>query len=324
MKRNIVFIIYPGVTLLDVTGPAQVFSSVNNELSTKRHGYQVILASAVGGNVLTDTGIELITIPLDDLTNTVIDTLIVAGGNGVFTAANDLTLLEWLKCKAPKIRRLVSTCMGAFLLAETGLLKNKKITTHWRWSNELSIKYPELNVCEKPIFIKEGSFSSSAGVSAGIDLSLSLVSDDHNHSIALSVAKNLVLYLQRSGFQTQFSSILELQSSANSHKFDKLHSWINKNLDRALSVEILAEYMNMSSRNFSRMYTKNVGKTPAKAVEILRFEHAKSLLETTNLSINIVSKKCGFQSYERMRRTFIRQIGISPLEYKDKFGTNAN
>ena len=320
LNHNIVIIIYQGVTLLDVTGPAQVFFSANKESDSSENGYQIVVASTDGGMICTDTGLEIATISIAELANTFIDTIIVAGGNGVFNACEDLVMVNWLKANVPKARRSVSTCMGAFLMAETGLLNNKKVTTHWRWCNELSQRYPNINVIAEPIYIKQGNFSSSAGVTAGIDLSLSLVADDYGRSLALAVAKNLVLYLKRSGLQTQFSSMLELQGSEYSNRFDGLHDWISKNLDKTLNVETLAEKVGMSRRNFSRTYSKLVGKTPAKAVEIIRFEHAKSLLETTNLSLKSISKTCGFKDYERMRRTFVRQIGISPLEYHHRFG----
>jgi len=306
--------------LLDVSGPAQVFSSANKELMPSEELYRVILVSAKGGMVSTDTGIELATISIAEVKNTEIDTIVVAGGNGVLAAVEDTALVNWLNANVPIVRRCVSTCMGAFLMAETGLLKHKTVTTHWKWCNELSNRYSDITVCAEPIFIKDGNFWSSAGVSAGIDLCLSLVEDDHGRPIALAIAKNLVLYFKRSGFQTQFSSMLELQSSQYADKFNNLHSWISKNLDKTLKVDTLAEKIGMSSRNFSRTYTKFVGITPAKAVEKIRFEHAKSLLETTSLSIKSISRNCGFKDYERMRRTFVRQIGITPLEYHSRFG----
>ena len=317
--RVIVFIVYEGVTLLDVTGPAQVFSTANVENQSKAVLYQVHLASLHGGPVKTDTGIEINTISIDQLSNP-IDTLAVAGGNGVFKATEEDRLVAWLKHQLPRARRSLSTCMGAFLVAKTGLLEHIEITTHWRWCEALQNQYPRLTVVAEPIYIKSKKFSSSAGVTSGIDLALALVEDDHGRDLSLAIAKSLVLYLKRTGGQSQFSALLVSQTLERSDQFGKLNTWMSANLDADLSVSALALKMGMSERSFSRRYADQVGQTPAKAVENLRLEGARRLLETTDRSIKAISLICGFKSYERMRRTFVRQIGIVPIEYRQKFG----
>ena len=322
---RIVFIIYPGVTLLDVTGPAQVFSSANSELanselSHSESGYDIIIASTSGGLIVTDTGLKLDTEAISNLSDQYIDTIVVAGGGGVFEASEQGDVVAWLRQHMNKARRTVSTCMGVFLTAETGLLGNRNVTTHWRWCDELQKKYPLLNVVPEPIYIKEGNYASSAGVTSGIDLALSLVQDDYGRGLALAIAKNLVLYLKRVGGQSQFSSLLQSQSSEPSNRFGQLNTWISDHLGSDLSNEVLAKKVGMSERSFSRQYATHVGQTPAKAVEIFRFEKAKRLLETTNTSVKVVSTNCGFNDYERMRRTFVRHIGVSPLEYRQRFG----
>lgn len=318
--KRIVFIIYPGVTLLDVTGPAQVFSSANTELAGSEPGYEIIIASTSGGLIETDTGLKIETEAISGLPGHSIDTIMVAGGGGVFEASQQGDIVAWLCRHMTKARRTVSTCMGVFLTAETGLLGNRKVTTHWRWCDELQQKYPELDVVSEPIYIKEGNYASSAGVTSGIDLALSLVEDDYGRGLALAIAKNLVLYLKRVGGQSQFSSLLLTQSSERSDRFGPLNVWISAHLDSNLSNEILAKKVGMSERSFSRQYAAHIGQTPAKAVEIFRFEAAKRLLETTATSVKVVSTDCGFKDYERMRRTFIRHIGVSPMEYRQRFG----
>ena len=317
---TIIVVIYPGVTLLDVTGPAQVFSTANAEMADNRIPYEVIVASVDGGLVTTDTGIKIDTQPLGKLSYESIDTIVVAGGNGVFDATRDKQIIDWLRIQMPLIRRTVSTCMGVFLTAETGLLGSRRVTTHWRWCEALQHQFPDLEVVAEPIYIKEGNYASSAGVTSGIDLALSLVEDDHGRNTALAVAKNLVLFLKRSGSQSQFSSILRSQSAERSDRFKKLNSWILENLSKDLKVEVLAEKAGMSLRNFTRTYSASLGQTPAKAVEHFRLEQAKHLLETTKSSIKLISQQCGFNDYERMRRTFIRKIGVTPLEYRARFG----
>lgn len=318
--KRIVFIIYPSVTLLDVTGPAQVFSSANTELNDSGSGYEIIIASTSGGLIETDTGLKIETEAISSLSSQSIDTIVVAGGGGVFEASEQGDVVIWLRQHMNKARRTVSTCMGVFLTAETGLLGNRKVTTHWRWCDELQQQYPDLDVVSEPIYIKEGNYASSAGVTSGIDLALSLVEDDYGRGLALAIAKNLVLYLKRVGGQSQFSSLLLSQSSECSDRFAQLNVWISVNLSLNLSNEILAKKVGMSERSFSRQYAAHAGQTPAKAVEIFRFEEAKRLLETTDTSVKVVSSGCGFKDYERMRRTFIRQIGVSPMEYRQRFG----
>lgn len=318
--RLILFIVYPGVTLLDVTGPAQVFSSANVELSDRCRCYETLIASDNGGLVATDTGIEIHTQALSDFARVKIDTLVVAGGNGVFDAALNTRVIAWLKKAMPLSRRVVSTCMGVFLTAETGLLTNKTVTTHWRWTDKLQADYPHLDVVCEPIFVKQGNYASSAGVTSGIDLALAMVEEDHDRRIALAVAKNLVLYLRRTGTQSQFSSSLLFQGSEQTDKFEELNTWIDQNLQADLSVDVLAKQVDMSPRNFSRAYTEHVGYSPGKAVELVRLERAKIMLETTGIPIKTISLQLGFRDYERMRRTFIRHTGISPIDYRRRFG----
>jgi len=229
-------------------------------------------------------------------------------------------MIAWLTQAMPLARRVVSTCMGVFLTAETGLLGNSSVTTHWRWTEKLKAHHPELNVICEPIFVRQENYASSAGVTSGIDLSLSLVEEDHDRRLALAVAKALVLYLRRTGSQSQFSNSLLFQFLEQSDKFESLNAWIDLNLNSDLSVSVLAERVGMSPRNFSRAYAKHVGHTPGRAVEVFRLEKAKQMLETTDIPIKTISAQVGFNDYERMRRTFIRHTGINPNDYRRRFG----
>lgn len=205
VPRRVVIVVYPGVTLLDAAGVAQVFSTANQFVSDDVVSYEVFLASKAGGLVASDTGIPLGTRSLKDAATTAIDTLLVAGGLGVFDAARDNALIEWLRIQAPHVRRAGSTCMGAFLTAAAGMLVDRRVVTHWRWCEELQQRHPDVTVERDPIFVHDGRIWSSAGVSAGIDLGLAMVEEDHGNHAALEVARSLVVYLKRPGGQSQFS-----------------------------------------------------------------------------------------------------------------------
>ncbi|WP_409522580.1 GlxA family transcriptional regulator [Nitrincola sp. MINF-07-Sa-05] len=321
-KHLIVLLAYPNVNLLDIAGPAQVFSSalITDEVSLP---YEVIVASPDGGLVLTDTGISLDTFRLDEELCKKANTILIAGGRGIYSLLNNENLINLLKRFITPCRRIGSICMGAFLLAATGCLHQKRVATHWEHCVELQLRYPDIKVESSPIYINDHGLWTSAGVTAGIDLALAIVQEDHNRAIALSVARDLVVYLKRPGGQNQFSSTLHLQCSDSSGRFDALHSWIIDNLDKDLSINTLADFMAMSPRNFAREYKKLTEVTPQKAVETLRIESARLLLETTCMKIKSISKRCGFENEERLRRAFTRRLGINPTLYRERFGLDS-
>jgi transcriptional regulator GlxA family with amidase domain len=323
-SRDVVIVVYPGVTLLDATGPAQVFAEAAHVVPAANPPYRVVLASRSGGPVATDTGIALGTISLADAASRPIDTLLVAGGMGVFAAAADTRLVAWIRRQAPRARRAGSTCMGAFLTAAAGLLRGRRAVTHWRWCETLQERHPEATIERDPIFVRDGPVWSSAGVSAGIDLALAMVEEDHGHDAALSVARRLVVYLKRPGGQAQFSVLLAAQSADRDGVFDPLHAWMSDNLAADLRVDRLAERVGMSPRNFARRYAARMGATPAHAVEMLGVEAARRLLEDAGIPVKTVAARCGFGDYERLRRSFLRTIGVAPTAYRDRFGTAAD
>ena len=319
--RQVVILIYPGVTLLDVAGPAQTFSSANNaDLGTAKPDYRVVLASLDGGMVMTDSSIEMNTVSLRSLANKPIDTLIVAGGNGVFEALEERRLVDWIKDRGKQCRRVASTCMGAFLTAEAGLLDGQCVTTHWRQVEELQRRYPDIDVRRDPLFINNGNMWSSAGVTAGIDLALAMVEKDFGHNAAMQVAQALVVFFKRPGGQSQFSKVLLAQRQDNGGAFSDLHAWIAGNLQSDLKVETLAKRVAMSPRTFARSYKDKTGRTPAKSVELIRVDMAKQYLERGADPLAKIAFLSGFQDEQRLRRAFRRHVGTSPSDYRDKFG----
>jgi transcriptional regulator GlxA family with amidase domain len=317
--REVVIVAYEGVTLLDVAGPAQVFATATDvQGDGGAPAYRVILASRSGGPVMTSTGIAVLTSAFAELAGRPIDTLVVAGGPGVHASVQEAGMIEWVSARAAEAKRTCSVCTGAFLLAAAGLLNGRRATTHWRWAETLQTQYPEVSVEADPIFLRDGSIWTSAGVSAGIDLALALVEEDLGHGIALRVARRLVVFLKRPGSQTQFSAALAAQTR-DGGRFGELHAWIAANLGHELRIEHLAEQARMSPRHFARVYAASTGMTPAKAIEAMRVEAARRLLEENGRPIGWVAQHCGFGDDERMRRSFVRWIGVPPTDYRERF-----
>lgn len=319
--KRVVFVIYPGVTLLDVTGPVQAFSSANNtEIADGRCIYEVVIASPKGGPVPTDCLVDLGSVRLDQAIAEPIDTLIVAGGDGVFDAVNQSALVSWIKLQSGASRRVASTCMGSFLTAAAGLLDGQSVTTHWRQVEELQRRFPLIDVKRDPLFVRNGNMWSSAGVTAGIDLALAMIEEDMGHEAAMQVAQALVVFFKRPGGQSQFSDILTIQAAEKDGMFAELHAWIAGHLQSDLSVPNLAARLAMSPRSFSRKYKERTGVTPAKTVELMRVDTAKRLLARSSLPLSKIALNSGFIDEQRLRRAFQRHVGTSPFAYREKFG----
>jgi len=311
-------LVFPAVQLLDVAGPLQVFATAND--LTMRDGgakpYAPRVVAPVGNSVIASAGLGLAVEPLPDSTVPV-DTLVIAGGPGVHAAAEDPALVEWVAARAMASRRVASVCTGAFLLAASGLLDGRRAATHWSFCDELARRYPAITVEPDPIFLCDGGVWTSAGVASGIDLALALVEQDLGRALALAVARHLVVFLKRPGGQSQFSATLSLQSSEDS--FGSLHDWISVHLAENITLSCLADQVGMSERSFSRHYAARTGQTPARAVERLRVEAARRLLSETRLPVKRISQRCGFGSEETMRRSFLRQIAVTPQDYRARF-----
>jgi transcriptional regulator GlxA family with amidase domain len=254
---------------------------------------------------------------IDDVTEP-IDTLMVCGGRGTTAAMRDQTLIGWLREMAPRVRRLCSVCTGTFLLAEAGLLNGRSATSHWRACDALQRSFPQIEVQTDPIFVRSGRFYTSAGVTAGIDLALALVEEDHGRRVALGVARELVMFLRRPGGQSQFSVQLSAQF-ADREPIRELQEWIPDHLSENLSVARLARRAAMSSRNFARVFLRETGMTPATFVEMARLEAARRRLEESDDGIDAISRACGFGTRESMRRAFLRSLHVTPGAYRARF-----
>jgi transcriptional regulator GlxA family with amidase domain len=313
--RRIVLVAFPGVQILDVTGPSEVFSLADRFAG---HAYSLELLAPEAGPLTCSSGLQLVAEHSLEACRGSIDTLVVAGGEGVVEAERDEHLIGRLRSAARRSRRVASVCNGAFLLARAGLLDGRRATTHWAACRALARRYPAVQVELEPIFVRDGDVYTSAGVTAGIDLALALVEEDLGARVALAVARALVLFVRRPGGQAQFSSSLAGQAAERSSLRD-LQAWIADHLDEDLSVAALAERAFMSPRNFARVFRREVGVAPASYVESLRIERAKLLLESTALAIPEVGRRCGFGTVETLRRSFARTLGASPGEYRQRF-----
>jgi len=316
--RRIVVVVFADVQALDVTGPSEVFSLAHR--AAPDGAYAIELVAAEPGAIRTSSGLALIPDRAVDRCAGAIDTLVVAGGLGVPQAARDERLIAWLRLAARRSRRVASVCTGAFLLARAGLLDGRRATTHWAACAALERNYPAVDVEPDPIFVRDGNVYTSAGVTAGIDLALALVEEDLGRVAALDVARSLVLFIRRPGGQAQFSAGLAGQS-ASQPGIRVLQSWIADHLEADLSVPALADRSFMSQRNFARVFARETGMTPAAYVEALRVERARTLLETTELQLDEVARRCGFGTVETLRRAFARRLRVSPSDYRARFAS---
>ena len=311
---------FPSVQLLDVTGPLQVFATANDHVAaaggTPPYAIRVVARGSEG--VETSAGLGLAAGPLPRV-GAALDTLMVAGGPGVEAAAADPKLVDWLRKRTSHARRVASVCTGAFLLAASGVLDGRRAATHWSVCAELARRFPAVRVEADPIFVRDGPVWTSAGVTAGIDLALALVEQDLGRTVALAVARYLVVFLKRPGGQAQFSAALSLQAAED--RFGALHDWINGHLADDLSLPVLARRAAMSERSFSRHYAESTGLTPARAVERLRVEAARRLLSESRLPVKRISRRCGFGSEETMRRSFLRLLAATPQDYRARFSS---
>lgn len=318
--KLVVLLAYPGMNLLDLCGPLQAFTTANRRCSAALGNplYRTVVASNEGGLVITGASLPLMTVPLAPLDDEPIDTLIAAGGckEEVFHAPP--ALVGWIARRAPTIRRVCSVCTGAFLLAAAGQLEGRRATTHWDWASRLQESYPSIDVDADKIFVQDGNIWTSAGISAGIDLALALIEDDFGHQAAIETARQLVVFIKRSGGQSQFSMPLAAQSH-RSGRFAALQAWIAVNLQADLRIDQLAERVGMAPRTFTRTYTKEVGQSPMKTVEAMRLEAACRALEESTVPLKRIAALVGYSEERNLRRMFQRQLGISPNQYRNRF-----
>jgi transcriptional regulator GlxA family with amidase domain len=305
MPRTLLFLVFPDFQILDATGPMAAF-----EVATRLHGaaYRLRVASMAGGLVSSSSGMAVASQRIGSLRR--VDTLVVAGGLGTREARRDAALMRLLRRAATHVPRVASVCSGALLLAHAGVLDDRSATTHWSRVRDMQQHYPRVRIEADRIFVRDGKFWTSAGISAGIDLALAMIADDHGPDLARDVARYLVVYAKRPGGQTQHSRLLEL--GTEDERFTALHVWMRERLREDLRVEALAAHMKMSTRTFARAYLAVTSVTPAKAVERLRVEAARALIESGSSSMFDVATQTGFGDIERMRRAFVRLFGFPP------------
>lgn len=316
--RNVALVGYAGAQSLDIVGPLEVFSMANRFAETPP--YNVILTSPEGGTITCNSGLLLGgSVPLDALPVD-LDTILVAGGSrDALRRASNAHLLAWLKQRAETTRRLGSVCSGALVLAASGVLDGRRATTHWGYCEEMRTFRPAVQLEPDAIFVADPPYYTSAGVTAGIDLCLSLVEADCGSQLALAIARNLVLFMRRPGGQTQFSEGLNVQAAATP-RLRQLVTDISADPRGDLSVPELASRAVMSERTFSRVFQKETGVSPAAFVEIARVNRAKALLETSSWPLGRVAERAGFGSVEGLHRAFNKRVGVTPGEYRQRFG----
>jgi transcriptional regulator GlxA family with amidase domain len=304
MTHRIDVLVFPEFQLLDATGPVAAFEMPN--FASNPAPYRVRLVSHLGGAVRSSAGVGVLTEPWDDN----VDTLLVAGGLGTYTAAKCPHTLALVRAAALKAHRVVSVCSGAYILAAAGLLDGRRATTHWERAADFQRRFPQVHVEPDRIFVRDGSVWTSAGITAGIDLALALIAQDLGESAAKHAAQRLVVFHRRPGGQSQFSALLELD--ARSDRIAQALAYARKHLAGPLSVEDLAGAACLSGRQFARTFRAETGQTPAKAVEQLRMEAARVEIETSNHSLDAVAAHVGFHDPERMRRACLRAFGVTP------------
>lgn len=318
MPRTIAFVVYPGFSLINLSGPASVLQTTNYllERSGKKRAYAVEVLSSAGGVVMSHDGIGVSTRALADLPAARVHTALVVGAHLEFLLALKLqpSLRRWIERAADTATRFGSVCTGAYILASLGLLDGKRVATHWFACAALSEKFPAVTFDANSLYVADGNTWSSAGASAGIDMALAMVDSDLGDSMASDVAKGLVVYARRPGYQSQFSALLLAQAKAGS-PFDELTHWLQANLHRPLDVPSLARRLALSERSFYRKFVAATGKSPSRFIEALRLDAARTLL-SQGLTLKAVAAQVGLAPSARLTRAFERRFGIPPSFFR--------
>lgn len=304
MTRRLAVVIFPGFQILDAAGPIAAF-----EIAARFEpaAYEIHVMAPDGGQTASTSGVALVAEPL---AVGPWHTLMVVGGDATRAVRESLGIIDWLKREATAAERVTSVCSGAYFLAEAGLLDGRRATTHWGRTDHFARRYPKVKLEADRIFIRDGEVWTSAGITAGIDLALALIEEDLGATVARRVAQQLVVHQRRPGGQSQFSALIEL--GGHSGRFAALMDWMREHLAEPLTVERLAEQAAMSARNFARAFLAETGTTPAKAVERLRLEAARTAVEAGHTPIDRIALSVGFGDPERMRRAFLRAFGQPP------------
>ncbi len=323
-QRQIVIVAFEGLQPIDAVGPHEVFAGATRAAAAlgRAGSYRVTLASRGGGTVRAESGLALGTAPLPAASER-IDTLMLSGGPGAEEAAGDEDMVEFIRRTAPRCRRVATVCSGAFLGAAAGLFEGRRVTTHWSRARQLAEEYPGLTVDADPIYIRDGKYWSSAGVTAGIDLSLALVQEDLGVDVAQTVARWLVMFLHRPGGQTQFASPVWVPRAERS-TIRAVQTLVEAAPGGDHRLPALAAAAAMSVRHFTRVFTAEVGETPSRFVERTRLEAARRELEESTDTLDMVAAHCGLGSAESLRRVFRRHLGVAPDAYRRRFRASPN
>ena len=319
-RRSVVIVAFDGMQPLDAIGPHEVFAGATAVLAARKKpaaGYHLTIVSRLGTPITTESGLQIVTAPLPQ-GNQKIDTLLIPGGDGSRTARYDDRLVGWIRGAARDSRRIATVCTGAFIAAEAGLLDGRTVTTHWARAQQLADDYPRVTVDADPIYRRDGNVWTSAGVTAGIDLALAMVEADHGTDVAQTVARWMVMFLHRPGGQTQFATPVWVPRATRSAVRDAQDHIDTQPADDH-RLDLLAARAAMSSRHFSRVFTAQVGETPARYVERVRVEAARSELESTTTSLDVIATNCGLGTAESLRRAFQRRVGVAPDAYRRRF-----
>ncbi|HSE13144.1 MAG TPA: DJ-1/PfpI family protein [Rudaea sp.] len=321
--KRVGFLVYPSIQALDLAGPMDAFAAavIEDGVGAPVRCYETVTIGLDARTVAAESGLCIK--PRFTLRNAPrLDTLVIPGGAGMRDPAVGTRVAAWIRLRARQLRRIAAVCTGVYGLAASGLLDGRRVSTHWRFAQDLAQRFPALQVDAGPLFVKDGAFYTSAGITAGIDLSLALIEEDFGPSVALSVARELVVYLKRPGGQAQFSEPLQFQTQSADRMAD-IASWIVANLHKDLGVEVLAARARLCPRQFTRRFKHAFGTTPAAFIESARIDEARRRLAGYHGTLDRVASSVGFRSDDVFRRTFERRLGITPSAYRTRFGARA-
>jgi transcriptional regulator GlxA family with amidase domain len=315
-SRTIALFAMPGVQLLDLAGPLDVFAEA--DVQARQAAYRLLVVGETREAIVTSSGVRLMPDrALDEMADEPVDTLLIAGAPGATAATGETPVAAWLRTRVAGVRRYGSVCTGAFVLAAAGLLDGRRVTTHWAAADTMRARFPAVDLDEDAIYVRDGRLRTAAGVTAGLDLALALVEEDLGRAVAMKVASQLVMFFKRPGGQMQFSRRGEAAPAGRS-ALQEVQRWIAAHPAADHSVRALAERMKLSPRHFARLFRTEIGTTPAAWVEAARVEAARRLLESGTETPKRVAVHCGFADVDTLRRAFVRQIGVTPAEYRKR------
>jgi transcriptional regulator GlxA family with amidase domain len=314
---KVLMLAFPKAQMLDIAGPLDVFAEAGRQIRN-RSAYRLELVAPTMEPLTTSNGVRLLPDATLETASEDADTLLIAGNPFMVDHESNPAVADWLRLMVKRVRRVGSVCSGAFVLAHAGLLDGRRVTTHWNAAERLAAQFPNVRVEPDSIFVKDGSIYTSAGVTAGMDLALALVEEDFGRTIALKVAREMVMFLKRPGGQSQFSAPLAAQTAERSAIRD-VQNWVLENLSKQLSVEQMAEQAGMSVRNFARSFKRETQWTPAEFVERARLDTARRMLEETKQPMKRIANIAGFGDATTLRRAFLRKLGVTPVDYRRRF-----